>query len=323
MGKRVEWIDRMKGILILLVVLGHVVGSAANVSSGTRESVLRGCFKFIYLFHMPAFFVLAGITLKAFDFRKKFRRLLVPYFVFGALSAFVYLVLVPEARTTWWHPWASLAYGAAFPGTDGFRCNSVLWFLPCLFMTTWACSFLIRLVDRAKRPVIVGCCVSILSVLAYVFLNRCGLPSLPYGGSLILKYLPFVVFGHLMGTERFTKKFCLVALILYGLFDFWAPFDWGMYFTYWKWGVAVLLGVLGTCGCCYLAGICPWRGLSWIGGMSIGIMLSHKWAILGCNRLMGCYNVGVVFMGSILCSIILVWVTRRMCPSALGEARLS
>ena len=49
MNKRIRWIDIAKGILILLVIIGHCeVGS---------------CVKYvIYSFHMGAFFFLSGLT---------------------------------------------------------------------------------------------------------------------------------------------------------------------------------------------------------------------------------------------------------------------
>ena len=44
------WIDRWKGLLILLVVLGHVVGGGGNLARGETSTVLLGIWKFIYLF---------------------------------------------------------------------------------------------------------------------------------------------------------------------------------------------------------------------------------------------------------------------------------
>ena len=50
MSKRIEWIDIAKGILIVLVVLGH------SEISGIAASVINS-------FHMAAFFFLAGLTI--------------------------------------------------------------------------------------------------------------------------------------------------------------------------------------------------------------------------------------------------------------------
>ena len=49
MSKRIEWIDRAKGIGIILVILGH--------------SIFLEIFKIlIYSFHMPLFFSYQGIS---------------------------------------------------------------------------------------------------------------------------------------------------------------------------------------------------------------------------------------------------------------------
>ena len=50
MSKRIEWIDIAKGILRVLVVLGH------SEISGVAASVMNS-------FHMAAFFFLAGLTI--------------------------------------------------------------------------------------------------------------------------------------------------------------------------------------------------------------------------------------------------------------------
>ena len=48
-NKRLDWIDWMKTIGIYLVILGHF------------QSVLE---KFIYIFHVPLFFIISGILCK-------------------------------------------------------------------------------------------------------------------------------------------------------------------------------------------------------------------------------------------------------------------
>ncbi len=53
-------IDNTKGVLIFLVVLGHYL----EKSNGWSNQYLSAILSFIYLFHMPAFVFLAGITAK-------------------------------------------------------------------------------------------------------------------------------------------------------------------------------------------------------------------------------------------------------------------
>ena len=50
MNKRIQWIDILKGIAMILVIAGHTI-------SGVPRSI-------IFSFHMPLFFALSGYTYK-------------------------------------------------------------------------------------------------------------------------------------------------------------------------------------------------------------------------------------------------------------------
>ncbi|HCC6422697.1 acyltransferase family protein [Klebsiella pneumoniae] len=90
MGKdifsRFDWVDTLKGIGIILVVAGHIFGSYIS--------------GFIYLFHMPLFFFLAGYLYSPKPLRQylksKSSNLLIPYskylLFFTAIST-VYMIL--------------------------------------------------------------------------------------------------------------------------------------------------------------------------------------------------------------------------------------
>lgn len=74
MNKRVEWIDTLRGVAMLFVVLGH-----AFVNKNNR---IRN---YIYSFHMPLFFFISGLTTKRKDIKfmdylgKKTKAILGPY----------------------------------------------------------------------------------------------------------------------------------------------------------------------------------------------------------------------------------------------------
>lgn len=51
--ERIQFIDRLKGLAIILVVIGHLGLSQVN----------EGIVKFIYTFHMPLFMFLSGIVI--------------------------------------------------------------------------------------------------------------------------------------------------------------------------------------------------------------------------------------------------------------------
>lgn len=90
--RRIEWIDIVKGIGILLMVIGH-----AGVSSQIKV--------WIYGFHMPLFFILAGYLYSMFDnerygklgfaymLRRKTEAYLIPYMVLFFANLFIQTML--------------------------------------------------------------------------------------------------------------------------------------------------------------------------------------------------------------------------------------
>ncbi|SIT70353.1 acyltransferase family protein [Edaphobacillus lindanitolerans] len=77
--KRLTWVDVTKGFLMILVVIGHYPGELDFPLS-----------KYIYWFHMPAFFLISGLFFKEAKSRteagesilKRFMQLIVPYLFF-------------------------------------------------------------------------------------------------------------------------------------------------------------------------------------------------------------------------------------------------
>jgi fucose 4-O-acetylase-like acetyltransferase len=60
--RRVQWIDFAKGIGIFLVVLGHALGGMSSTGLLSAESGYAFGVRWIYHFHMPLFFFLAGLV---------------------------------------------------------------------------------------------------------------------------------------------------------------------------------------------------------------------------------------------------------------------
>ena len=83
---RVFWIDLVKGIAIILVVVGHILQMRL-------QPLLTGLYEFIFNFHMPLFLFMSGYVLKSIIFKAnmnylldKYKRLMIPCVVFGALN---------------------------------------------------------------------------------------------------------------------------------------------------------------------------------------------------------------------------------------------
>lgn len=56
------WVDHARGIGIILVVLGHVLGGLHKPGLFPNETLLRWIVYTLYTFHMPMFFFLAGLN---------------------------------------------------------------------------------------------------------------------------------------------------------------------------------------------------------------------------------------------------------------------
>jgi len=93
--KRLIWADSLKGILIILVVLGHAI----------QETLKAGCFdnhlwNMIYSFHMPAFMAISGfLNYRTRDWSKtnrlsmiyrRFQQLMIPFFCWALIKILIY-----------------------------------------------------------------------------------------------------------------------------------------------------------------------------------------------------------------------------------------
>lgn len=97
MTKYIESIDMLKGITIILVVIGHAVQGVVSSQHLTINTEYNSIFilkQIIYGFHMPLFFIIAGLFINSWIKRsfkeailQKIFRLMVPYFIWSAITA--------------------------------------------------------------------------------------------------------------------------------------------------------------------------------------------------------------------------------------------
>lgn len=102
--QRLVWIDHARAAGILLVVSGHAVLSLERSGVVTDLTVLKAVETAIYAFHMPLFFVLAGMT----------HGLAKPSGPGGMARALFWTIVVPYVL--WSLAWVGLK--AAFPGAS-------------------------------------------------------------------------------------------------------------------------------------------------------------------------------------------------------------
>lgn len=77
--KRIEWLDSLKALAVILVVIGHSINLLG------RNLLIK---RIIYLFHMPLFFMISGITYEMFS-KKNNKGELKKLFVKREMSLFI------------------------------------------------------------------------------------------------------------------------------------------------------------------------------------------------------------------------------------------
>lgn len=116
---RIHYIDYMKALAMILVIMGHV-----NFANGEVKA-------WIYSFHMPAFFFCSGLVLtdragKQSVFRqvitKRFKRLMIPYLLWALIYA---KFTIPNL--------CKIVYGSYWSIVSSGSLSS-LWFLPVMFI---------------------------------------------------------------------------------------------------------------------------------------------------------------------------------------------
>ena len=146
-SKRIKYIDMLKAFCIILVIAGHMGYTPAKVKL------------LLYIFHIPLFFFLSGITLNVakyasfFEFFvRKFKTIVVPCFLMNISIFFIKsFILQPQSILK-----IDIIYFIkAMIVADRMHIYYQLWFLNVLFLAELVCYFAIKYSDRLYQYVIV------------------------------------------------------------------------------------------------------------------------------------------------------------------------
>lgn len=140
-GKRIPYIDSVKGLAILLVVLGHIflLGESSLISQVN---------KYIYSFHIPLFFLISGMlycnkNIKFVVFLKsKLKRLLIPYLSFSLMLYPIWVLIEKYIKGTGEHIQPKYFWGIFLGNADLMPWGGPLWFLISLFVVSCAFYFI-------------------------------------------------------------------------------------------------------------------------------------------------------------------------------------
>ena len=156
-NKRIEYIDILRGIAMILVLIGH------------NDTILT---KYIYSFHIPLFFFISGLTYKGNSaslkevIKKRFRNIVIPYLKLSLFLYFLWILLMNFQGIVLYKNDILKNFIGIFycQGADSMAWGLQLWFLPCLFIT----SIIFYFISKINKKVFI--LISIIAVSSVGFL---------------------------------------------------------------------------------------------------------------------------------------------------------
>ncbi len=194
---RIGYIDIAKGLGMLTVIYGHILYTG-NI------------YTYIYSFHMPLFFFLAGMCYRKGKYssalqvvKARAKTLLLPYVIFSVgtwgIWALYNLILQNEVESYL----SPLLQTFLAQGSGGYLVHNVpLWFIPCLFIVELLYYFIAKLPKKFGLLV----CIALATVGHFMSQGVFGLPfaALPLSLDVAMTGVAFYGTGNLL--SDFLKK---------------------------------------------------------------------------------------------------------------------
>lgn len=222
MQRRLEWLDICKGIAIISVVFGHTLVQELR-SQSIEATFLYNC---LYFYHNRLFFVLSGFSFSYFFkqekcsrfIKNKFKRLMIPYYVYASVIYVVFLIIQLGAKK-----FSSISFFLPLSKEDfliGLMVGnnvlaSHLWYLYVLFILI-IISFIIKK-NNIRFEIILVC-----SIIFYL-LSYYNSISVIYILKLVLNYSVYFFAGCIMGKRKkesknlLDNKYYFLIYIYFGL----------------------------------------------------------------------------------------------------------
>lgn len=258
--KRVEYLDILRGLGIIFIVIGHI---------SYNDALLN----WLYSFHVPLFFFAAGAVYKKRsvirDLKRRAMTVLVPYFSFGALEVIYWQLFERRFRPS------DMGFGKSVLGLligqyDYLDFNSHLWFLPCFFVTAVLFNTLVNVGGKGLAYAVAAAMSAV-----YIFVP---LPELPFGANRVFRYMVFYAVGVLASDVDLAEKYTRqnTALKMTEAYLLLAASTALSYFGLTSGAMYFITASIGTCGVFFVSlGIGKCRPLQYLGRISLVILCIH------------------------------------------------
>lgn len=309
-------LDNAKGILILLVFIGHAI----EYGNGWQNDLSRYILTIIYIFHMPAFCFLAGMTTSESNIRRR-------------------VIHLSSILLTFQIIYAVATYTIGWPINTFFHQPIyILWFLLSLIFWSIALPYLIK--------------IPYTLIYLFVFSLVCGaFNSIGYefSASRTIYFMPFFVAGHLYGARCLeyiekinkgrVKKGSILVLTLLPLMIFSLNINNQWFYgvsSYEKLGFNFFPGIILRATLTFSSAICTFyflmlindkQGLvNKIGRASLSVYLLHGIIILlGLGALFQRINkhfgvITLVVLSVIICFMITIMLSNHRVTSAINKS---
>ena len=217
MKKRIYWLDNLRALAIILVVIGHFAKEIA-----VKNELWNNIVNYIYSFHMPLFFVLSGIThsmSKRKEFKPfvkdKFKKLLIPYFILNLLVMPIWLAIdlfILKNENPFW----LVSVGVIYSNQIAIQMiSNVTWFISFMFFLSISFYLIESLSKKDKRiKHIIVLIITIIGIIFSIFkINAAGLP---YHLFTLIYAIPFFYLGTIYQTyEEKINNFIKSKLLNY------------------------------------------------------------------------------------------------------------
>lgn len=209
--KRIDEVDILKGIGIILMITGHIeFGSVYD--------------KWIHSFHMPMFFIISGFLfhvkdVSLFNFiKRKSKPLLIPYFLFALIHYLFWIILCLIKNNLSISNLLNPLEHIFFINTSGMPIAGALWFLTSLFLVEIIYFIILKNFSSSWRRFL----VFIFSILG------CIIPKyfrLPFGADISFMAIGLFEIGYALKMiyEKKTieyKSFSFIFIILASIICF-------------------------------------------------------------------------------------------------------